>query len=102
MLECFVVPSTAVPASVRRLFWDVPPKSVDLVTHRDYVMERVMVRGSWEAMRWLRRTYPNEALADFLRRKGDRLPARDRAYWSLVSGVRLAARAGGGRPSWAG
>ena len=93
----------ALPGDVATLFWDVDPARVDLGPHRDYVMERVMVRGTWEAMRWLRRTYPAHELADFLRRKGERaLPPRERAYWALVAGCELPAARGGGRPAWAG
>lgn len=93
----------ALPRDVTVLFWDVDPAQVDLERHRDYVMERVMTRGTWEAMQWLRTTYSKEALADFLKRKGERLlPPRERAYWSLVAGYRLPSEPGGGRPSWAG
>jgi hypothetical protein len=90
------------PAEVERLFWDVDPDTVDVVAHRDYVLERVMTRGTWQAMLWLRRTYPLEELASFLERRGDRLPPRDLAYWSLLCGVRRPIPRGGGRPSWAG
>ena len=51
------VASEPVPDCVTRLFWDVDPAEVDLDAHADYVLERVMSRGSWEAMRWLRRRY---------------------------------------------
>lgn len=91
-----------IPDSVRRLLWDVDPDTVDLVKHADYVVERVMSRGSWEAMGWLQRQYTRVELADFLRRKGMRLVPRDRAYWSLLAGLRSAQEAGGGRPTWAG
>jgi len=92
----------AFPDAVSILFWDVDPLTVDPAQHRDYVMERIMTRGTWEAMRWLRRTYSREQLADFVRRKGRRLTPRDEAYWALVAGVELTQRSGGGRPSWAG
>jgi hypothetical protein len=92
----------ALPESVARLFWDVDPATVELERHRDYVMERVMSRGTWEAMRWLQRAYSRSQIADFLGRKGHRLPARDQAYWSLVAKVTITHRPGGGRPSWAG
>jgi hypothetical protein len=94
--------SSAVPECVRRLFWDVDPDTVDLGLHAQYVMERVMSRGTWEAMRWLKSTYSREQLADFLLRSGDRLTPRDRAYWSLIAGISGPQRAGGGRPAWAG
>lgn len=87
---------------MRILLWEVDEDSVDLEAHREYVMERVMTRGSWDAMRWLRRTYSRAQLADFVRKKGRQLPPRDEAYWALVAGVELIQRPGGGRPAWAG
>lgn len=91
------------PEDVERLFWDVDPRSVDLVRHRDYVMERVMSRGGWAAMTWLRQVYSKEEMADFLRTKGvRRLAPRELAYWSLIAGIELPIPRGGGRPLWAG
>jgi len=90
------------PEEIERLFWDVDPNAVDLAVHRDYVLERVMTRGTWDAMRWLRQTVPSSDIADFLDRRGDRLTPRDLAYWSLMCGVRRPIPPGGGRPPWAG
>jgi hypothetical protein len=98
--------STAFPSSVARLFWEIDPASVDLQKHRDYVLERLMVRGGWDVMRWLRTTYSREDIADFLTRKGHRLAPRELAYWTLIAGNDIpqqqTERRGGGRPSWAG
>jgi len=91
-----------VPDEVLRLFWDVDPASILFDRHSDYVLERVMTRGGWVAMKWLRATYGPEALADFLRRKGAALPPRERAYWGLVAGLRVEAGPGRSRPGWAG
>lgn len=90
------------PDEVARLCWDVDLDSLDLTRDADYVMGRVMARGGWAAMCWLRATYPKALLADFLRRKGDALPPRERAYGSLISDAGLPALPGGGRPSSAG
>src|SRR4051812_25192008 len=54
---------------VAKLFWETDPATIDLGRHGDYVMERVMSRGGWEAMCWLRRTFSRQRLADFLLRK---------------------------------
>jgi hypothetical protein len=88
------------PDSVRRLFWDTDPDTVDLDRHADYVMERIMSRGTLDAMHWLRRTYSVERMANFLRRKAHRLSPRDRAYWCLVAGVEDVYSAGGATPPW--
>jgi len=89
------------PASLHALFWEVDPPVVDLDRHADYVIERVMSRGDWAAMRWLRSAYARDALASFLRRRGSRLAPRERAYWCLIAGVELPIERGGGRPPWA-
>lgn len=92
-----------IPPSVARLLWDVDPDQVELERDRELVFERVMSRGSWDAMQWLRARYPREQLADFVLREGQRrLSPRDLAYWALVCDVDLPARPGGGRPGWAG
>jgi hypothetical protein len=97
--------SNAFPSSVARLFWEIDPASVDLREHRDYVLERLMARGGWDVMRWLRTTYSREDIADFLARKGHRLAPRELAYWTLIASNDIpqqTERRGGGRPSWAG
>ena len=91
-----------IPAEHRWLFWDVDADSIDIDRHADYVLERVMLRGDWAAMRWLVQTFTADTLADFLARKQDRLPPRERAFWSLIAGRPRVLDAGGGRPSWAG
>ena len=91
-----------IPEAFHSLFWDVDPRAIRLPDHADYVVERVMSRGTWDAMRWLRETFTRDELASFLRRKGRRLAPRERAYWALVLGVDLPQEQGGGRPPWAG
>jgi hypothetical protein len=91
------------PPEVKRLLWDVDPDALDPVAHRDFVIERVMSRGTLVAMRWLRQVYEPAVLAGFLERRGERLSPRDRAYWRLVCGLPEEAQApGGGRPPWLG
>jgi hypothetical protein len=89
------------PAYVAELFWDVDPGSIDLTAREDYVLARVMARGTSHAMRWLREQYSEAQLAAYLRRKGDALSPRDRAYWRLVAGLPPDDAPGGGRPPWA-
>jgi hypothetical protein len=95
--------SCGVPDAVRRLLWDVELAAIDVQRDRDFIAERVMARGGWEAMQWLRRTYPTTFLASVVSGPaGKRLPPRERAYWALVTGVEIAPEPGAGRPRWAG
>jgi hypothetical protein len=54
-----------IPAELAWLFWDVDPETIDLGRHRDYVIERVMTRGNWVAMRWLIDHVDRTDLAEF-------------------------------------
>lgn len=91
-----------IPAELAWLFWDVDPNAIELDRHRDYVIERIMTRGNWLAMRWLVDHVEKADLAEFLRRRGHVLAPRDRAFWSLIAEVPFRAAPGGGRPTWAG
>lgn len=93
---------SSVPVRFQSLFWDTELATIRLPEHADYVALRVMSRGTWDAMRWLRSAFDEATLRDVLARKGERLPPRERAYWSLVLDVPYAQQPGGGRPAWAG
>lgn len=90
------------PPAVESLLWGVDVHALDLAKHRDFVFERIMCRGSLDAMRWLRATYSCEELAAFLEAHGTRIPPRDRAYWRLVAGLPPSDEPGGARPAWIG
>lgn len=93
------------PESVIRLLWDVDAAALDLELEgdRNLVLERIMSRGSREAMRWLRAQIPQHVIADFVRIHGRaKLAPRELAYWALICDVTIEAGVGGGRPDWAG
>lgn len=91
------------PDSVKRLFWDVDPVTLDLDASSHYVMGRVMARGSWEAMKWLRARYSQLDLRTFVEHHGRKqLAPRELAYWALITEARVEIPTGGGRPTWAG
>jgi len=94
--------SSEIPEEVAALFWETQPESIDLDAHRDYVLERLMTRGGWTVMLWIRHRYSGAQIVDFLARKGHRLAPRERAYWNLLCGSETTVTRGGGRPPWAG
>jgi len=99
--------TTPLPGFVRDLLWDVDPAEMSAERHALRIFERVMSRGTLDAMRWLIATYDRERLAAFVASRGATvLTARDRAFWSLVLGVEpipgaALREARGGRPGWA-
>lgn len=89
------------------LLWDVDPSEMDADRHEARIFERVMTRGTLEAMRWLLAAYDEERLRAFVRTAGARiLPPREFAFWSTILELDPPAPgsrppATGGRPVWA-
>ncbi|MBP9113527.1 MAG: hypothetical protein KBF88_12015 [Polyangiaceae bacterium] len=90
------------PQEANALFWEVEASTLDRDAHMDYILERLMERGTWECMKWVRAEYTDTERADFLLRRGHRLSPRERAYWALVSNCDLPQEPRGTRPTWAG
>jgi hypothetical protein len=91
------------PSEIAAYFWDIDVASLDVVKHKDYVIERLMSRGDLHAMAWLRTHFDLSDLRSFLLRRGRRsLAPRELAYWALLCDVEIDCGTGGGRPAWAG
>ena len=70
------------------LFWDCDPEKIDIIEHSNFIMHRIMERGTYAAMRWLQQTYTDEQRCLFIEEKGYRvLPLRELNYWLMMSGV---------------
>jgi hypothetical protein len=78
-----------IPPFVRELLWEYDLDDPEIVGRLDRVLvERVMERGGWEAMRWLLESFDRADLRAFLEKRGRRvLPARELRFWAWASGV---------------
>jgi hypothetical protein len=77
-----------IPEFLKPFFWEYAHKNIDTMRHASTIMARIMERGSWEAMIWLKKTYSWEQIINFLINRGkDSLPPRELNYWLLISGV---------------
>ena len=80
--------NTGLPEFLFPLFWEYEPENIDIELHANIIMERIMERGSWVSMVWLKKTYTKDQLVSFLEKRGKRiLPTRELNYWAIMSGV---------------
>ena len=71
------------PDCVRRLLWDVADASWE--RHRDFLIERVLSQGDWEAWRWIRRRAGDAALRAVLERTRARSLSRAQiSLWQVI------------------
>ena len=76
------------PESIRLLFWEYAEGAVSWERHRDFVVERVLSRGDWDAICWVRRQAGDAGLLDTLRRTRGRWLSRPQIrFWRLIFGL---------------
>lgn len=76
------------PADVRALFWDCAPGSLSFDRHRAFVVNRILARGSWEAIQWLRRTAGDQTVRAVIRdSRGRHLSPRQLRFWQRILGL---------------
>jgi len=79
------VDTLALPPHVRELLHDCDPDAVSWQEHGDFLVDRILAAGSWEAVRWLRRRVGDDVLrARIVASRGRRLSPRQLRFWQVV------------------
>jgi len=71
----------SIPLPFHRFFWDTDPSAIDLHRHAAYVIGRILETGSLQAVSWLQREYPTNAIL-YVLASSKGLSARSRRFWS--------------------
>lgn len=76
---------TELPEFLRPFFWDLDFSGLAWQTDRDLIVRRILQAGNWPAVSWLRATWGDERLRDWLQaHAGGSLSPRQLRYWELV------------------
>ena len=76
---------SALPASVKKLFWDTNPRSLRWDRHREAIIGRILAVGTWSDVTWLRRKIGDPALREWiLRHEGRGLTPQQLRFWQLL------------------
>ena len=75
-----------IPSQLRAFFWDVDLKTFQPEDYPDYTILRVLEYGDQEAVRWLKKTFPESEILRVLRCER-RLSPKSANFWALVFGV---------------
>ena len=78
--------AVSIPDTLKWLFWDADITRLDPVTHKRYILERILGRGNAEAVEWMRARYPKRQILNFIKKNMSRLDARSLNYWALIYG----------------
>ncbi len=73
--------SDRLPECVRRLLWDVRVETVDIKRHSRFIIRRVLDFGDPAAVKWLRKTYPDDTIKQVVAEKRG-LALKTLAFWT--------------------
>jgi len=74
-------PSTQLPQSLWKFFWDVDAAAVDPVKRAPHVINRLLDKGDLEAARWVLKTYTKDAIVETFKTQRDFSPWNG-TFWS--------------------
>lgn len=78
----------ALPEDIMGLFWDCDQVDVSISEHESFMVGRILDRGDWNAISWLRKEIGDKAIREWLERKhGGQLDARKLRFWELLLGL---------------
>lgn len=76
---------STIPEKFRWLFWETNPGEIDLEQHEPYIIERFLEYGTWEGIRWLRKTYNDERIRTYVLKRGYRtLSKKTLSFWKFL------------------
>ncbi len=77
-----------VPDFLRPLFWDCDFATLDAARQCNFVIGRVLASGPLDAIRWLRRTYGDDMIRDWIiRNRGRQLSSQQVRFWEAIIGL---------------
>ena len=77
--------SEPLPAFLLPYFWDQDFERLTWEAYPDFIIRRLLMSGSWEALVWLRRQLGDQALRQWLvEHRGAGLTPRQLRFWELV------------------
>lgn len=76
------------PVLLGRYFWDYAPGRLAWPEHHHTILLRLLEKGGWDAVRWLRGNVSASDLRQFItERRGRGLDPKRLRYWELILGL---------------
>ncbi len=73
---------TPIPQSLHKHFWDVDPKTLDLPTHKRFIIERLLHYGNEQSWPWLKANFTNQEMTDIASHSRE-LSLKDKNFYLL-------------------
>jgi len=73
------------PSFLKPFFWDTAFSRLTWKSHKDFIIQRILAKGDWRTVKWLRQRLGDEALrAWILQHRGRGLDNRRLRFWELI------------------
>lgn len=78
--------SENIPLTLKPLFWEADFPKLDPVTHKGYILERILNRGSEKAVQWMRSRYSKREIINYINKHLRLFSPKNLNFWAFVYG----------------
>lgn len=75
-----------IPERIKRLFWDVGKKNIDIKDHRSFIIRRIMDFGNLDDVNWMLTAYTSDEIIEVVK-KGRGLSRKSATFWSIYFNI---------------
>jgi len=72
-----------IPKFLKKYFWDVAFEKLNLETHPEFILERILEYGDEKAVKWMKETFSRDEIANILFHFRGISP-KTANYWALI------------------
>jgi hypothetical protein len=80
------VKNKQLPVELHKYFWDINPRDVDVGEKSEYVIERLLECADLPALRWLKKTFPQNVITKVVT-TSRRLSPKSANFYGLIFGL---------------
>jgi len=74
------------PKFLKKYFWDIDFAKLNINTHSQYVLARILEYGNQKAIAWMKKNFTREEIADILLHFRSLSP-KSANFWSVIIGI---------------
>ena len=72
-----------IPKTVKRLFWDIDFKTIDLNKNRSFFITRIAEKGGLNDLRWLTKVFNKKEISRIVE-KSRNVSAKTKNFWKII------------------
>lgn len=72
------------PKFLQKYFWEYEISSLGLEVHKKFIIERILEKGNWRAVKWILKSYGKDTILSVVK-SSDNISDKTRNFWVQIA-----------------